>query len=97
MINNIVGRLLAGVVAGIAGGLLIAAAVVGFADVVGVGGALAIVGGILLLIAAIIVAVLQQDRRRPTATQDSEFKIGEIAAGFLLGVWDGLTKPRKRD
>lgn len=94
--NSFAGWLAVGLLAAIASGLLIAAAVVGLANVVGTGGALGIVGGLFAVLALTIALVLQQGRRRSILHRDSDAKWGEIAAGFLVGLWDGFSKPRPR-
>ncbi|MEZ5669262.1 MAG: hypothetical protein R3F55_17860 [Alphaproteobacteria bacterium] len=77
-------------------GLLSAAAVVGFAALVGTGGALAIVGAILIVL-ALLVALVMRGRGRPTVADrhGNGLDAGGIAAGFVLGLWDGFTRPRR--
>lgn len=100
--SDLLSRLAGGIVVGLLGlcalGLLIAAAVVGFSGLVGVGGALGIVGGILAVL-ALIVMLLARRRARRIAWQRTARgnQAGSFAAGFLLGVWEGLIRPRRRD
>lgn len=95
VLNGIIGWFAVGVLGAIAAGLLIAAAVVGFANVVGTAGALGIVGALLAALALVVVLVLR-NRPRPLPVVNSKVRVGEVAAGFLMGVWDGLSKPRPR-
>ena len=95
LIGRAVGWIVVAICGVIAAGLLIAAAVVGFANVVGTGGALAIVGGIFALVALAVILVLQV--RKPMVRPTPASGLGGVAAGFLLGMWDGLTKPKRDD
>jgi hypothetical protein len=97
--NKLIGGIVICVLGLISLGLLVAAAVVGFAHVVGVGGALGIVGGIVAVFAmAVMLTVRRRVRRIPIhRTTVRGTQLGSFAAGFALGIWDSVTRSRRRD
>jgi len=99
MVNKLIGGVMIGLLALIALGLLVAAAVVGFAHVVGVGGALGIVGGIVAVFALVVMLMVRRRVRRIPVhrTTVRSTQIGSFAAGFVLGIWDSVTRSRRRD
>lgn len=96
LLNDFLMLFVLGVLAVVSLGLLIAAAVAGFAEVVGVAGALGIVGGGLLVITLVALGALQsRQRRRASIRRTASADIGGVVAAFMLGVWDGLSERRK--
>jgi|HigsolmetaAR202D_1030399.scaffolds.fasta_scaffold69747_2 UDP-N-acetylmuramyl pentapeptide phosphotransferase/UDP-N-acetylglucosamine-1-phosphate transferase len=97
MIGRVVGLLVVGLLGAVALGMLLAAAVVLLAKEIGTAGALGAVGGGVALVALVVLFIIQGRRRAVVRQPPRGTELSAIAGSFLVGVVEGLTRPRRRD